>query len=445
MPEELKPPVEIKPGQGGLYEVWREGQRVATGTKQYAEQVASGQAVTPAKPVSTLSSDRGNKIISDALADTNRPITPPEAKPKVEPPKTTEDKLLESEFESTKTEAQKLQDELKIRYDKQESDLQATLDPIKAQLERNKQGQIDTIKSQYAVLRSQLEESNRRRQAAATTLGYRRGGQFAPTMMSAQVEGVVQQGVARLNELNSQEANAVAAVNNAYDEKSLSLALEEYNKLTSIRKERDKALDELNVKLAEANKKVTEENTKLANQSLIYNAVTETGSSDVVGIFSKLGGKVSTDEIKNFLDDITPKESKDTTSNAYKFKTEDVGKLISLGMTGEEIQITQDIFNKFGLYNPIPEYVNKSLAEILSKEELAEIKDILYPITKVKGVKGIDAGLEGTSFDLAQGIRVARLAFGGGRSLSDKDRDFGVALYNAGKAEGKNVYQHLRS
>src|SRR3990167_6260881 len=108
-----------------------------------------------------------------------------------------------------------------------------------------------------------------------------------------------------------------------------------------------------------------------------------------------------------------------------------------LGWSGADVQTFQDTLNSNGLYNPSDALGGKSLSEILTPEELKFVKnEILYPPKKVAGIS------DNLSFtDLAQGTLVARLAFGTGRSLSDKDVEIGQQMYLAGKVQGLDVWQ----
>lgn len=389
----------------------------------------------------TISSSDGVSTVDKAMSDTNKTTTTTDTKTptsETKKPTTPEDQLMQNEADKVKTPEQKAAEDIQSRADASEKYLRDTLDPIRSQLEQSKRAQIDSIYAQFNVARTQLIESNRRQTNAQQTLSIRRGGQYSPTMMAAQVEAVVQQGVQRVNELNAQEQAAIAKVNSAYNESSLSLAMKEYDGLADIRKEKDKALADMNKALAEANKKMVDENKKMNNQVLIHDAMAQ-GSDTVAKIYESLGGKVVTDEIKNYFDDITPKESPDKDKFGIKFSSDDAAKMIAFGLgNADDLQVLQDSTNKYGLYTPSKELGGKSISEILTPDEMKFYRDeILYP----KKDKKIEKGLEGTSTDLANSIRVARLAFGSGRSMSDADRDFGEELYKKAKAEGKSVYE----
>lgn len=164
----------------------------------------------------------------------------------------------------------------------------------------------------------------------------------------------------------------------------------------------------------------------------------KTTTLDIFEEIRKQGIDATPEEIEEITVSFIPQPSKDISKNAYEFAKDDVGKLIASGFTGEDIQTTQDIFNKYGLYVPIPELGDVALSEYLPPEQLKTMKEILYPPVEITG---LEEGVIGDFSNMAQGLRVARMAFGSGRALSDKDRDFGVELYNKGAKEGLDVYQ----
>jgi len=381
--------------KGNLFELYETGDsgeqnRIATGTESYITDIAEGRAARPLsvediekskkiQPVSTISSGSGVAVVNKAMDDTNRkPETTPKTETSKTIPPTAEDKILQSQIDSTKTPEQlsneKIRNDLITSFDSQEQSIKTSLDPIKAQMEESKRAQIDSIYSQFSILRNQLVESNRRRENASVTLGIRKGGQYAPTVMASQIEGVVQQGLQKVSELNSQERDAINKVNNAFNEQSLTLAMKEYESLQDIRKEKDKALAEFDKNLVTLNKKAVEDSTKLNNQTLIHDAAIGTDGS-VSSIYEALKGKVSTDEIKNYIDDISVKEPE--SKKVDRFTSSDTMKLLGAGLDGASQKFVYDEIVKTGWLNFKAKYGSK-----LTPQEMKVLEEIYVPKDK---------------------------------------------------------------
>jgi len=327
-----------------------------------------------------ISSDTGARQIEKIMEDTNKVLeeksedtTSFADKPKP----SAEDQMLQNEVDRAKTPEQKVHDDLVARAETAKSSLKVALDPIKAQLEQSKRAQIDSIYSQFTVARNQLIESNRRREDASRTLGIRRGGQYNPTVAAGQLEGVVNQGLQKINELNAEERAAINSVNAAYEQRSLSLALDEYTKLQDIRKEKDKALHELDKELATLNKKMVEERRKQENEISIYNALQSVGS-DKLKIFQQLGGKVSSDEIDNFFKDLVPEKTSE--DDIFGFSKDNIPRLVAgtngtgSGLSGDQVSAVQEWMNKYGIEGADEE--GNTLKSVLSPAQYKTVLDV---------------------------------------------------------------------
>jgi len=418
----------------GTATLLQDGVRVSTGTPSYIQSIADNK--TPA-PVTTFSSSLGEKTIND-IKTAIEPQPQPEPKPtKTEPAKQSLADEVSSITGETpiKTAIEESDDRMNARI----SEANTFFDNYKNQLDTARKAQITTIQSQFEQIRIKQQEANRRREKLEETLQIRGGiSRYSPEHAADNVMDMVNQGIGRIAEINQKEQDAIAQINSAFANNEMSLALKQFESVKELRDERDKEIAAIQKAQVDGLKKIQEEDKKLNNQGLIFDAVKTLKTSDVSKIFASLGGKVSTDEIKNFIEDTTPKESADISKNAFKFTSEDTGKMLGgLGWSGADVQTFQDTLNSNGLYNPSDALGGKSLSEILTPEELKFVKnEILYPPKKVAGIS------DNLSFtDLAQGTLVARLAFGTGRSLSDKDVEIGQQMYLAGKVQGLDVWQ----
>lgn len=221
------------------------------------------------------------------------PVTPP-----VTPP-TPEDQLLQNELDSLKDEATKQAEEAKAEADRKEAEFNTAMEGFKAQLDVNKQNQINNIQSQYSQLRAKQEEANARRVRLQTTIGVRFGGRFVPESTADLVQEQITIGIQKIQELNSMEQTAISTIQNAFDEKSYTLALDEWGKLEKIRKERDDKLAKIEKAQLDGLKKLQEEATQMSITSSIIQ-LNEEGITDVEDIFNYLkeaGHKITLEDI----------------------------------------------------------------------------------------------------------------------------------------------------
>src|SRR3990167_8481230 len=175
----------------------------------------------------------GEKLYFDPVTKTSVPESMLKAKLQ-----TAEDKILERDFEASKTDAQR-------QFESDLAESNAIFEPLKARLEANKQFQITTIQNQYARLLKAQEQANARRVKLQETIGIRFGGRYTPEHTADLVKEQVDLGIQEIAKLNSEEAEAIGKIQSAFDEKSYALALKEYENLKDVRKTRDDKLKEI--------------------------------------------------------------------------------------------------------------------------------------------------------------------------------------------------------
>lgn len=152
-----------------------------------------------------------------------------------------------------KTPDQIAQENIQKQYEQGLKEMSSILDPLKRQLEANKIDQIDSIKRQYVQLREAQEEANERRVRLEETIGVRFGGaRYAPEHTADLVQEQIDIGLQKIQDLNSEEQQAISKIQGAFDEKSYTIALKEYEGLKELRKARTDEIDKLQKATAEA-------------------------------------------------------------------------------------------------------------------------------------------------------------------------------------------------
>jgi len=304
------------------------------------------------------------------------------------------------------------------------------------------QGIISSITSQWDNRISEMKQINKGREASLTKRGIRLGGRYTGEIFGGIIASEERAGIQKIANIEAQKQSAITQATAAYKSQKwdeyydlVSLAEKEYNREIE-------AVNELNKLAVEQSKLLQEKNNEEISKSAVsdgvYNAIIG-GAEDVQSIYKNLrdlGIETTPDEIEKMMISFIPEKSKDTTKNTYEFGKNDVGKLISVGLTGEDIQATQDVFNQYGLYGKVSELGNKSLVEFLPSEQLKVIEDILFPPVKLsdKDVKKGDLSYE-------QSILIPRIGKQiYGTRISDKESERVEGFVTRGMALGKNQY-----
>lgn len=292
----------------GLYEIFQDGQRIATGT----------EAVLKNYDFST-------------------------PKPKPEIPKSSTDGLVSDNGTSRDDEAtlSATLKNLATRAPFDDSYIRAQEDA----LAKRRQETEKTINAQFDATRGSLEDQQKR-ETGSTSAGLARAGGYLGFSGSSQ--GVLLNlGQSHRAEMQSLEAKRQQALNEArvaYEDKQFALAKERVNEAKKYEQEsyeRQQAYFSELKKVTDATRAAEEE------QSLnidIYNALAE-GATDELSVFQKLNGRASPEKIRTFFDKIKPKTA---TTAVYKFSNDEVGKLIGAGLTPQEMQLFSDDLNKYG-------------------------------------------------------------------------------------------------
>lgn len=232
---------------------------------------------------------------------------------------------------------------------------------------------------------SEMENANKSRQASLSKTGIRLGSRFVS--LGSSFEGVISteetQGIQRVASLEAQKQQALANAEIAFRSKrfdeyvtQIQIAEEHYaNEVAELN-----ALNDIAIAKNEA---LETETSKGLVDDAVYNVLSE-GITDTASVYAKLrnqGIDTTADDVKKIISSFMPEPSPKTAgvSNIFEFSKDNASKLVASGMSGEDIQASQDVINKYGLYGAVPELDGQSLAEFVGDKQLKAIKDILYP------------------------------------------------------------------
>ena len=334
--------------------------------KMRAETTAKGlgyKSVSDMKDVLGLSSANGEKTANALTVDvnnrnqqllenleTNQPgarggsLTPP---PETLPPE------VQAEVDAGKTPEQKATEELTKQRDESLKNVFESFNNLALANTQQSQAMIGTLTSQYNERRKQLEQSNKVMQAVMTQSGIRSGAaRYATEINQGILTDTEQQGIQRLQELDSKYASAIAEANSALSQKNFTLAKEKNDYAIQIQ---DKFLAEMDKRAKEAaavNKDINEKTLQAKRDSLVVTLYSAgiTSPTEIMATLNKSGYSLTFKEINDITKELEPKEEKSITG--------DYGTYLQLKSAGE-------IDSKMGFFDYLKE--KKSAERILGR------------------------------------------------------------------------------
>jgi hypothetical protein len=205
------------------------------------------------------------KIDEQTKADAdlaNRKQTNEDIKTKVLAGKeTTPTPKVESDLEKRQREKDEADDDMLKKFqDSTDQMLSGTfpLNPLQ-------QAQLDSLKSNFQSLIAAQKEANRQYEGAIVQAGLTGGrSRYAPEIEAGNVYNSVQVGIAKVSELNSKMAGAIASMQAGFQENNYKLIRASYDAFTKAQEVKQKNLDKIHDDIAEALKATNEANAKKA-------------------------------------------------------------------------------------------------------------------------------------------------------------------------------------
>jgi len=215
------------------------------------------------------------------------------------------------------SEQQKEADQLMESADQDSQMIMGTLDKLMKQTDSNTASQVRSIKNQYDVRRQQLEEINRREQAATDT-ALLLGGSSRYTSSGIGISAAFERaGIMELATIDAQEQAAISEVKAAQADQNYKLASTKLEYAEKLRKEKiDKATEIANT-IAEENKAMTEMMQKQSREYAIAELFRQ-GITDPAEIMAYTDGNISLKEINDVLKIINPDANLSGMSSDYR-------------------------------------------------------------------------------------------------------------------------------
>lgn len=171
-------------------------------------------------------------------------------------------------------------------------------------------GELRTIGAKYKARQSEMEEINKRREVAMTTLGIRTGMRYtggSGGVMGSILSEEERQGLMRIEQIENDKQEAILNAKKAARDQNFQLYAKLADKAEKTQESKVKELQELKKAQAEQDTKIAEEKQQAEYDALIAEQLA-TGETDPLKIVQSLSGKVPFDQIKEITELIPKKE-----------------------------------------------------------------------------------------------------------------------------------------
>jgi len=233
----------------------------------------------------------------------------------------------------------------KENYEKQLNDALVELDSLRIN-DVAQQQLINAIKMQFDVRRTQAEQAGQRALQAAQTFNMRFGSsRFNPLAATGVIQAQEQATLRNLAEIDAMEAQALAEINQAEQEKDFILLREKIALVDEQRKEKNNQLIALQNQVNEENRLRTESLQQMERHSRVFDFI-RNGITNVADIF-QLAGDIPLEEVEYVIDTLVEEqEQKPTESKIDAYTDENNHRVItfydsSTGFTREVVSDRQ--------------------------------------------------------------------------------------------------------
>lgn len=247
-----------------------------------------------------------------------------------------EEEIIEEEEEEEESpEVTQLKTQIED-YEIQLDDFISSIDALRTKVTEATDSLIQSIEQQFEQRRVQMRDINKRALESLRTFGIRMGtARYAPLVATGIVSAEERAGIARLAELDAEEARLIAEAQIAADKNDFIMLHAKMELIDSRRAEKVAELQKLQDAVLEKNKEIEEQERRVTVQAAIMDLLSQ-GITDPVDIFSlanfdeegNLIGDVDINEITDILDVIAEDEDEE-------FGTGAVGQFNQLKAFGE--------------------------------------------------------------------------------------------------------------
>lgn len=345
----------------GLYEVYNDGQRVATGTSDILKNY--GLSAGPSPVSETLSgmqarvSNQGKagydvfgNPVSDLVADNG----------------TSRD------------------DEATLAASLRDSALRTApdlsyIDNYIAGLTARQQAAEKNINEQFDATKASLGEQQRK-ETGSTSAGIARAGGYLGFSGSSQgvLINLAETHRAEMSGLEAKRQAALQEARNAYEEKQFAAAQQRYKEAKEYENESYQRQQDYFAKVKAATDKAKKDEEDELAYAQILDAY-QSGSTSEFDIYKALEGKVSPDQINTFFTKLKPKTAP---GDRFKLSNTQLGQLLGAGMGQADIQALSDYVNEKG-------YTDELKATLTPYQR--RVMDSIYTLKPAGGTGGLKA------------------------------------------------------
>lgn len=305
------PGITYAPNASGLFEVFRDGQRISTGTEDQAKRIANQQVIEP----TVMSSSQGRKLVTETQQDLerrNQGIAKYQAPKPTETKTSATDDAMKSMADEVKDPAQKQLDDTDTFFTGKVNEVYKLVDSMRSSIDASTAALLDSLATQYESRKADLLDLNKRQLAFVTTAGIRSGGaRYASEINQGFLGAEEAAGINRLNQLQRDYMSAVSEAKAASEAKKYDLMWKSMETVNDLDTKRRSEVSKLLETQAKQTEKIAEQRQKMEEDERIFNVEAvvsdsiSSGMTDVSDIYRNVvtsGLKASTKEVKSAVD-----------------------------------------------------------------------------------------------------------------------------------------------
>ncbi len=265
----------------------------------------------------------------------------------------------EEEAERTRLE------EATAELDTQQEEINRGLDQLSIQADENATALLNQIKARFDQRRREMEDINRRSQAALEQLGIRAGAARRAGSFVGIVSAEERAGLSRITDLDRQETELILAAKEAARTEKFDILAEKMEAVESKREQINKEITKFNEAVIKRNEELNTRNKQIMRENQIIGLIAK-GITDPEDIFKLLEGEATLEEIDDALGIILEDEDGKLATGAIgQFQSAKAEGFIPEDMTFFQFLGAEAIAKK------IPDVVQRGREDLSALERLA--------------------------------------------------------------------------
>lgn len=272
---------------------------------------------------------------------------------------------------------------------------------LKSSLDATTLGSINAIEQQFDILRGQQQDANTRADKSTERSSLLGGAaRYAPSDAAGVAIAQTSFGLQQIAKLDADENSAIAQVRQAQQQGDYQLMSRALDVVDEIRKTKQDAATKLADTLSKANDAAAARKLDAMRGDAVA-GIMATGVTDPGQIYAALkksGYDITSDEVAGIVKDLSATTKP---ANFYTFTNDDIGKLLSAGISAAEAKALQDYYNGKGTMPKLTATQQAALNKVLSGKTTGS--DTAFTFTQTQKSQLLSGGFSASDITAMQG------------------------------------------